>query len=220
MALQTYARDKETRDFVRPVDDYVTTVGLLGEFNRSAWSVVGSFESSRRSDWECWGRHCATATPEDLAAFDDAKTYMRYQGGVSKDFFLPLNMKVRAGVTAYGGSDLDRFSEYKFGFFDNRLRGFGGTGFRYTNGAKAQLQYAFNLGSVVRFDATVDHARVKDRLVADDGYNSFTGVGLSGQTIVGPNLIVSLDWGFALASDIDRYKGDQEVLLTILRLFR
>ena len=98
--------------------------------------------------------------------------------------------------------------------------GFGGTGFRYSNGAKAQLQYAFNLGDVVRFDATIDHAQVRDRISGDDRYKSFTGFGLSGQTIVGPNLIVSLDWGIAVASDIDKFKGDQEILLTVLRLFK
>lgn len=221
LSFQGFARDKETRShFTIPTDNSIGTLGLQGEFNRKAWSVTGIYEASRRSRWECWGLDCDTFSPAALDAFDEFSRYARYQGTVAKDFFLPLNQKVHASVSAFGGADLDRFSEYKFDFFSNRLRGFGGTGYRYSNGAKAQLQYAFNLGNLVRFDATVDSARVKDRAVSEDGYKSFTGFGLSGQTIVGPNLIVSLDWGIAVASDIREFKGDQEVLLTVLRLFR
>src|SRR5262249_3191614 len=150
-----------------PVDTLVETAGLEGEFNRKAWSVIASIEGSRRVDWECWGRHCSSATPEMLAAFDDARDYVRYQGAVSKDFFLPLNQKIHVGATVYGGSDLDRFSEYRFSFFGNRLRGFGGAGYTYSDGLKEQIQYAFNLGSVIRFDASLDHASVRDRM-ADD----------------------------------------------------
>ncbi|HZI93222.1 MAG TPA: hypothetical protein VFE84_03190 [Patescibacteria group bacterium] len=223
-SFQGFSQDKDTKRgtkrFIIPVDTYVSTVGFKGEFNRKGWSVVGEIEASRRSDWECWGRVCASnnpaAAPESIG---DAKSYIRYDGTVAKDFFLPFNQKIHGSVTAFGGSDLDRFSEYDFGFFTNRLRGFGGTGFAYSNGTKSQLQYAFNLGSVIRFDATIDHARVKDRSAVDDGYKHFTGFGLSGQTILGPNLLVSIDWGFAAASDIKKFRGDQELLLTVLRLF-
>jgi hypothetical protein len=203
------------------VDTYISTVGLQGEFNRKAWSVSASAEGSQRSGWECWGRDCSgTAFTNELqAGFEDAKTFVHYQGTIAKDFYLPLNQRINTAVTAYGGSDLDRFSQYKFGFFDNRLRGFSGAGFHYDKGAKARLQYAFNLGTAIRFDAALDHARVKDSLETEDGgYKSFTGFGISGQTIVGPNLIVALSWGIALNSSIGDYQGDQEILLSVMHL--
>ncbi len=219
-----FSRDKDTgHGFVIPNDTLATTVGMEGEFNRSGWSVSASVGVTRRAKWEFWGPLDPNVTVAAGGFTPAAKDYVRYEGTVTKDFFLPLNQKIHASVTAYGGADLDRFSKYQFGYFSNRLRGFGGAGYRFTQGAKAQLQYAFNLGDIIRFEATVDQARVKDAdLVGttDGDYKSFTGFGLSGQTIVGPNLIVSLDWGIAAASDIDEFKGDQEVLITILRLFR
>jgi hypothetical protein len=212
-----FARDEDTeRGFVIPSDTLVTVVGMEGEFNRQAWRASASIRASDRSTWEPWGFAGNPEYSEDFADF------VQYEGNVSKDFFLPLNQKIHAEVSAAGGGDLDRFSKYRFDYFGNRVRGFGGAGLRYTNGAKAQIQYAFNLGNLVRFEATVDHARVKDRedpVEGDTGFRSFTGVGLSGQTIVGPNLILTLDWGIAAASDIDDFRGDQEIFVTILRLF-
>ncbi len=215
-----FSRDEDTeREFIIPVDTFVTSVGLEGEFNRDSWTVSASIESSSRRNWEFWGDPGAPDVPPE-EFFEDSKDYLRYQGAVSKDFFLPLNQKIKTIVAVFGGSDLDRFSKYQFGFFGNRLRGFSGTGLRYTNGAKARLQYAFNLGEVIRFDATIDHARVKDSQFPEVDYQDFTGLGISGQTILGPNLLVSLDWGIAVASDVADLRGEQEVLVTVLRLFR
>jgi hypothetical protein len=216
--FEGYAHDEETRrDFVIPTDTLVTVVGMEAEYNRAAWRIGGSIHASDRSRWEPWG------VPGNPEFSEDAKDFVSYEGAASKDFFLPLNQKIHAELSAAGGGDLDRFSKYRFDYFGNRLRGFGGAGMRYTNGAKAQLQYAFNLGNVIRFEATLDHARVKDRedpLGGNVGFRNFTGFGLSGQTIVGPNLILTLDWGMAVASDIKEFRGDQEIFLTILRLFR
>ena len=217
LRFEGYARDKETRrDFVIPTDTLVTVLGMEAEFNRQAWRVGASIHASERSNWEPWG------LPGNPDFRVDAEDFVHYDAGVSKDFFLPLNQKIHAEVTASGGGDLDRFSKYRFDYFGNRLRGFGGAGVRYTNGAKAQIQYAFNLGNIIRFEATVDHARVKDREdpeVGDTGFRGFTGIGLSGQTIVGPNLILTLDWGIVAASEVKEFRGDQEIFLTILRLF-
>jgi len=218
-----FSHDKDTaRRFVIPTDTMVSTLALDGEFNRSAWTVRASAQTSRRSRWECWGFCDDPNFPtSDRTALRDARDYVRYEGAVSKDFYLPLGQKILTTVAAYGGGDLDRFSQYKFGSFSNRLRGFSGSGIRYTNGGKATAQYAFNLGSVIRFDATVDYARVVDRLApGGDDVQRFTGFGLSGQTILGPNLIVQLDWGMAIGSSVAEYRGDQEVFITILRLFR
>ncbi|HEY3177224.1 MAG TPA: hypothetical protein VGK94_15845 [Candidatus Polarisedimenticolia bacterium] len=223
MEYQTYSRDKETAGrFLIPTDTFVRTVGLDGEFNRSTWSVVGSIAASRRSRWEPWGFSdpnrptWPTIGQEDV---NDERDYVRYQGVVSKDFFLPLNQKVHAALRAYGGSDLDRFSQYRFTAFDNHVQGFSGSGIRYTSGLKADLQYAFNLGDLIRFGATVAHARVNDRLTAGGDVGRFTGVGLSGQTILGPNLLVSVEWGVAVGSSVPEFRGDQEIFLTLLRLF-
>ncbi|MFQ5700291.1 MAG: outer membrane lipoprotein-sorting protein [Acidobacteriota bacterium] len=222
LEFQGFARDEETKgNFVLPTDTLVTTFGMTGEFNRNAWNVTSRIRVSRRSEWEPWGD---PAAPPELNEFDSSrKDFVKYQARVVKDFFLPLNQRVRASVTAFGGADLDRFSKYKFDFFTNRLRGFSGAGYRYTNGATAELQYAFNLANLIRFEATVDQAHVKDRTLPNElggDYKNFTGLGISGQTILGPNYIISLDWGIALSSGIEDFRGDQEVFITLLRILK
>ncbi|HET9482048.1 MAG TPA: hypothetical protein VFP98_09860, partial [Candidatus Polarisedimenticolia bacterium] len=226
-----FSRDEETDPraidpafvAVIPQDTWILTYGMEGEFNRDAWSVAASVEVSDRRDWDCWGFFDPSLASCSAEFRPESQDYMRYQGTVARDFFLPFHQKIHASVTGYGGGDLDRFSKYQFDFFSNRLRGLSGAGLRFTNGARAQIQYAFNLGEIIRFEATVDHARVRDRSPADPGeddFRGFTGFGISGQTIVGPDLIVSLDYGIAVSSDSEDVRGDQEVLLSILRIFR
>jgi hypothetical protein len=215
--FQGFAKGEDTEPgFVIPTDTLVTTLGMEGEYNRKTWHVGGAMRVSERSTWEFWG------LPGNPDFSEEASDYVLYEGSVTKEFFLKGNHKIHAEVVANGGSDLDRFSKYNFDYFGNRLRGFGGAGLRYTNGAKAQLQYAFNLGSLIRFEATLDHARVRDRGAEtdqEDGFQDFTGFGLSGQTIVGPNLILTIDWGIAVASDVKEFRGDQEIFLTVMKIF-
>ncbi len=220
LEYQVFSKDDETRrGFVMPVDTLVGSGGLEGEFNRKTWSATASIRSSARNEWESWGDPDPNARPPE-ETIEDSRDYVTYSGTVSKDFFFPYNQKINASITMFGGEDLDRFSKFEFGFFGNRQRGFSGTGIRFTNGVRGRLQYAFNLGEVIRFDAAVDHAQVENAELPEDGKQDFTGIGFSGQTIIGPNLIVSLDWGIAVASDVDEFRGDQEVFLTILRLFK
>ncbi|MGH9868922.1 MAG: hypothetical protein ACREAA_12250 [Candidatus Polarisedimenticolia bacterium] len=217
LRFEGFSKAEDTSsDFLLPTDTLVSTVGMEGEFNKRTWRVAGGVRVADRSTWEPWG------LPGNTDFSEDAADYVQYDGIATKEFFLPLNQKIHTEVAASGGGDLDRFSKYRFDYFGNRLRGFGGAGFRYTNGGRAQVQYAFNFTNLIRFEATVDHARVRDRAAApgeENGFQDFTGFGISGQTIVGPNLILTLDWGIAVASDIKDYRGDQEIFVTILRLW-
>jgi hypothetical protein len=71
---------------------------------------------------------------------------------------------------------------------------------------------------IVRLDAALENAWVRERDLPT-GTQSFTGVGLSGN-VVGPwKTVVSLNYGYALKSDIPELEGEQEFLLIILKLF-
>ncbi len=227
VAYDDYGRTEDTCEaFVTPRDTYVRTGTVIGEFNRKAWVVSLQRSWSERQRHEPWGLDASTdpkcptpgggAFPPDF--FEAARHYVRYAGTVGKEFYLPFGQKIRLRVSGLGGGDQDRFSKYRFGLFDNRLRGFSGSAVHFTNGAVAHLEYAFNLGDVVRFEAIVDQARVKDRQLGED-FRDYTGFGLAGQ-FVGPwGLLFRLDWGIAVASDVPEFEGEQEVQLTVLKLF-
>ena len=70
----------------------------------------------------------------------------------------------------------------------------------------------------IRFSASLENARVEIK-DSGEGFRSFTGLGLSGN-VVGPwKTVVSLSWGYALASDIPDLEGQQEFYLLVLKLF-
>jgi hypothetical protein len=233
LSYDNYSRDEDTDTFVVPTDTAVHTPGIEWEFNRAAWTVSASAQRGFRGRWEAWG-DTTPATPATLADFPgaacdspgscfddfdpDRDDYDRYEFAVSKQFFLPLFQKLRFEALWQTGSRLDRFSEFNFSFFGNRVRGFAGSGIRYDRGGIARAQYAFNIANVVRFDATLDHAYVRDGLTADD-YRRFTGVGLAGN-LMGPwETVLQFDIGVALQSDFDDLRGNTEFQIGLLKYF-
>ena len=71
---------------------------------------------------------------------------------------------------------------------------------------------------MIRFEAGVDFARVKDRQQLEP-FRNHTGAGVAGQ-MAGPwNLLFRLEWGISVASDVEEFEGEQEILFTVLKLF-
>jgi len=217
-----YSRDKDTDTFIVPSDTFIQSPGIAWEFNRAAWTVSASGQRSYRSRWEKWGDQTTLPCPSPGSCesdFDpDQKTYDSYELGVAKQFFLPLFQKIRFEAVWQTGSRLDRFSEFQFSFFGNRLRGFSGSGVRYDRGGIVRAQYAFNIADVIRFDASLDRAYVRDALTSED-YHSFTGIGISGNTMGPWETLLQFDIGVALQSDFEPLKGGTEFQIGLLKYF-
>ncbi|RMF74715.1 MAG: hypothetical protein D6738_05650 [Acidobacteria bacterium] len=210
-----YQRADETRNFTIPADHVQTSALLELAWDRKGWGFLVQGRAYRRSDWEPWGPDGALVTGEEI---ERAKSFSTWQVGVQKDWFLPYFQRIQLSTRWEGGSDLDRFSAFTFGFLGgDRVRGFGGTGIRFDEGLLSQLQYSFNLRNVVRFDATVDHARVQE--LGLDRTTSHTGIGIAAN-FPGPwRTLIRLDVGYALRSDLPEAEGDTEFLLVVFRLF-
>jgi hypothetical protein len=228
-----YMRDDGTDTFVVPSDTIIHSLGLRWEFNRRAWSLSASGRRSQRDKWEQWGDittpsaqtqidypGAACDSPGScLADFDpDHDTFDRYEFRATKQFFLPYFQKVLFSGTWLTGSNLDRFSQYQFRFFGTRLPGLAGSGVRFDRGGIARAQYSFNIAEAVRFNATFDHARVKDSLTTNE-YNRFSGIGLSG-TFLGPwRSFIQFDVGVTIQSDFANLEGNNEIQVVLLKFF-
>ncbi|HEX6852058.1 MAG TPA: hypothetical protein VF139_11725 [Candidatus Polarisedimenticolaceae bacterium] len=212
--VRQYFRDDETDPaFVLPQDHTELRGTFQGEFNRRGWTVRGSVSGSTRSSWEEWGDPAGSE-------FDPThESFLQWDAGVFKEWYLPKFQKLRVEANYLGGRDLDRFSRYGFGLFgDDRLNGFAGTGVRFDKGYFARAGYAFNLFGAIRFDLAVDQGRTRDE-ERDDRWRSFTGAGLS-FNVVGPwKTVIAFSYGRALASDLPGLSGKQEFLFTVLKLF-
>jgi hypothetical protein len=132
---------------------------------------------------------------------------------------LSPDQKVRHEIAVLSGSNLDRFSSYQFSLFgDDRLNGFSGSGVRFDEGLILRSGYSFNLFSAIRLDAVLENAWVeKDN--SFEGTQRFTGFGVGANFPFKWKTVVSLNYGYAVSSDIPDLEGKQEFLLVVLKLF-
>lgn len=212
-----FRADETAPGFVVPRDHRLYTGTVRAEFNRRGTTLSLSASGSRRSGWGPWG------IPDSGGAFPEFdpshRTFATWRASAFKEWYLPRFQKVRIGADYLDGTDLDRFSKFQFSFFGGAgLAGFAGSGVRFDRGAVARAGYSFNLLEAVRFDATLESARVEDDASVARA-ERFTGVGLSAN-VIGPwKSILSVSYGRAVASDIPDLLGQQEFLLTVYKLF-
>jgi hypothetical protein len=163
------ADDLTTPGFTVPDSTATNGVGLAYEYKRKGYSLGGSAFTYRRSSWDSWG------TGEE---FDPSQqSYQKYSASLSKDFFFGLH-KIHLNAAYYGGKNLDRFSMYQFGFFDeNRIHGVPSAGVRFGELAMLRTGYSFNLFELYRVDLFLEQAIGKDP-TRDGAWRNVTGVGL------------------------------------------
>jgi hypothetical protein len=137
--------------FVVPVGTATINGGFNYEYRRGGYSVLGAWAYFRRGSWERWG----TGADYDPAA----RTYTKYNLGVSKDFHFKQINTIRLNGGYYGGVRQDRFSMYRFGLFDEtRMRGVPSAGVRFAELGMFRASYAFNLLNIYRLALYADQA--------------------------------------------------------------
>jgi hypothetical protein len=207
--FDAYSVDAATAATFRPPVSTVTNgVGLSWEWKQAGYSFVAGGTSYRRAQWEPWGE------PGDYRATD--QSYLKYLASLSKDFFFGLQ-KVHLNTAYYGGRDLDRFSAYKFGLFDdNKVHGVPSSGVRFGELGMVRGSYSFNLFDQYRFDLFLDQAFGRDTRLATD-WQSVSGVGIGGN-IRGPlNTLLRADVGKGFLPSQYRQPGSLIVQFQILK---
>jgi hypothetical protein len=224
LRYENYQNGKDMAgSFIVPTDTLIPNLTLEMQLNRRGFTAIGDVTRFHRQDWEVWGDPdpASDLVGSRVIDFsDEFQDYTRWSVGVSQDLFLKTFQKVRLSATWLDGQDLDRFSQYQFSFFGDRLRvrGFSGSGLRFDRGILARVRYTFNIGEVVSFDAGVDQARV-EYLPGGEGPQSHTGIGFAAK-FVGPwGLLIRIEYGYALRSDIPAVEGEQDAQLLFLKIF-
>jgi hypothetical protein len=129
------------------------------------------------------------------------KRYWRYQGTLSRDFYLDALQKLHVNASWFSGRDLDRFSQYQFGMFDDtRIHGVPGSGVRYGELAMVRGSYSWNLFDQYRFDVFLD--RAWGRLEPGRGtWSPVTGFGVAVNVRAPRNTILRADVGKSILPD-------------------
>jgi hypothetical protein len=202
--------DNTAAGFVPPGNHLTHSLQLNGRFARAGWRVGLEGSLHRRSEWEPWG------LPDNPDYFAEAQDYSLWGATLSKNWYLPYFQKIGAEVNYLGGSDLDRFSKYEFGFFGaSRVHGYQSDRVRATEVTAGHLSYGFEIGEAFRLEAVADAALATDE---DAGLDQelLAGIGVNG-TFLGPwQTVVNLDVGVPVQGPDDGFV----LYVVFLKLFR
>lgn len=183
---QYRSADTTSPSFIVPADQIVHAMRIGLDVERAGWQLSAWWAPARRGGWRAWGYD-----PGDRAR---GAAFQRYGADARRSRAWSPRVATRIEASWMGGRDLDRFSRYTFGTFDNPLRGYPSALVRYDRGAVARGAIAWAAGRSVRLDAFADSALVHDPGFGR-GLRSFTGVG-GGLEMPAPfGLLVAAEWG-------------------------
>jgi hypothetical protein len=204
-----YGRDDETApDFTVPVSTFTNGLGLTYEYRRGGYTFQANGALYRRASWEPWGG------PGD---YDQAQQdYAKYGASLAKDFFAGVQ-KFRLNLAYFGGQDLDRFSMYQFGLFDEtRIHGVPSARVRFPELAMVRGSYSLNLFELYRLDVFVDQALGRDPYDRKEWHN-ITGLGL-GFNLRGPfRTLVKGEFGKSFLPAVYSKAGSYNLQITFFK---
>ncbi len=202
--------DETSKTFVLPSNNLLHSLELGASFARSGYRLEATGSYNRRSKWDFWGEPGSSEwKPTD-------RDFLRYGVSASKNWYLPRFQKVGLELDYSGGSDLDRFSKYQFGFFGGtRIHGYQTGKVRAEKAAVSHLSYGFEIGEAFRLDGVVDAGLATDRESGLDR-KLLAGAGLVG-TFIGPwQTVVNMDVGVPVAGPDDGFVA----YIVFLKLFK
>jgi hypothetical protein len=205
--------DSTTEAFVVPASQVVHGARLALDAQRRGWNGSLWWNPATRSGWRAWGRPGSGEFRPGQADFQ------RYGASLTRSAVITPRVVARVEGAWMSGRDLDRFSRYTFGTFDNRLRGYPSALIRYDRGAVLRTALAWSAGTLARFDGFVDSAAVHD-----PGFGrrlrNYTGVGAAAEIPAPFGTLVAVEWGYGFRGvNGDGTRGTQVVRISAFKVF-
>jgi hypothetical protein len=209
--------DDMSVDFVLPTNH--VEHGISGElrFNRGRFTSALEYGSFTRSEWEDWGFvDDEQLLPEDFRTLSADMAY---------NWRIASFQTLRTDVRYLKGWDLDRFSRFGFGFFENSVSGFGSSGIEADEAVRMRVAYDVGVKGLfqltTRFDAARtwrDELNAEGLLVTDDPVDLY-GVGVAANFIGPWKTLLRLNVGYGLHADLEGEDGDFTGQIVFLKLF-
>jgi hypothetical protein len=207
------AADSTAAPFAVPADQVVHGARLALEAQRAGWQASAWWNPARRTGWRPWGLPGSGAYDPSHADFQ------RYGVSLGRSAVLSPRLAGRIEAAWMAGHDLDRFSRYAFGSFDNRLRGYPAALVRYDRGGVIRAAIAWSAARFVRLDGFVDSATVRDRGYGK-GLRNYTGFGVALEAPAPLGTLVSAEWGYGLRGvNADGSAGTHVIRVSAFKVF-
>jgi hypothetical protein len=147
------------------------------------------------------------------------RDFQRAGAVVSRSFVASPRLVGRVEGAWMSGRDLDRFSRYAFGSFDNRLRGYPAALIRYDRGAVLRTSVAWAAGRLLRLDGFADTAYVRDPGFGRR-FRSYSGMGAAAEVPAPFGTLLAVEWGYGFQGvTSDGRRGTQVVRISGYKMF-
>jgi hypothetical protein len=200
-------------EFVEPPSQLVHGARVAIDGQWRGWTASAWWNPARRQHWRAWG-------PPAAREYDPSHhDFQRYGAQAGRSLVLTPGVVARVEAAWMGGHDLDRFSRYAFGSFDNRLRGYPSALIRYDRGGVVRGVATWAPGGRLRLDAFLDAAAVRDAAYGGR-VRRYTGVGAAIETAAPFGTLVALEWGYGFRGvNTDGRLGTQVVRISAFKVF-
>ena len=212
--FDAYAHDQTTApNFTIPSNTITNGVGFSWEYRRGGYVLVLSDTEYRRVGWEPWGTDIDT-----VAAGASESSYAKYQVTLSRDWYFKTFQKIHLNGAYFGGRDLDRFTQYQFGMFDDtRIHGVPASGVRFGELGMMRGSYTLNIFDIYRLDLFAEHAWGRDR---PNPWDRLTGVGVAVHLRAPRSTILRADLGKSFLPDRFQNIGSYTLQILVLKPLR
>jgi hypothetical protein len=207
------AADVTSPAFAVPASQVVHGARLALDAQRRGWNASLWWNPATRGGWRPWG----------IAGRGDYeprhRDFQRYGASLSRAAVLSPRLAGRIEGAWMAGRDLDRFSRYAFGTFDNRLRGYPSALIRYDRGGVVRGALAWSAGRYLRIDGFLDSALVRDPAYGSR-VRSYTGAGAAIEAPAPFGLLVAAEWGYGLRGvNADGTRGTHVIRVSAFKIF-
>ena len=145
--------------------------------------------------------------------------YQRFGASVLRSQALSPRLTTRIEAAVMAGRDLDRFSRFAFGTFDNRLHGYPSALVRYDHGGVVRTGLAWTAAKALRLDMFGDTAEVHDPGFGR-GLRNYTGFGAAVEAPAPFGTLIAVEWGFGVQGlDAQGRRGTQVVRISGYKVF-
>ncbi len=206
--------------FAVPVSQVAHGIRVAMDGQWAGWTSSVWWSGARRAGWQPWGD---VEEHEGLVGVGDYdprhRDYQRFGALLARSIVASPRLVGRIEGSWMTGRDLDRFSRYTFGSFDNRLRGYPSALIRYDRGVVVRGSAAWSAGRFVRLDGFLDSAYVHDPAFGRGG-RSYTGVGTALELPAPFGTLVAIEWGYGFQGiDTDGRRGTQVLRISGYKIF-
>ena len=213
-------------DYIVPVSTFEHIGRVTLQFSRKRFTSELEYEFVKRGDWERFGYEPGSekflTAPEQ---FEDAYSSIRLDASISKR--LPKFQTIAVDFRFLKGWNQDRFSRFGFGFFENRISGFGSSGAEGNQAARVTFDYDIGISGIFNLNLQLDAGRawLDDTEVNGVVFRperdtvDLVGLGVAANFLGPWGTLIRLDLGYGLASDLKGEEGDVTGQIVFLKLF-